>query len=370
MDALRIEPPGARWAAVAAGAAIQVGVRGRGPLPQCILKAAILQLENSGAATYATRHMPAWLLRTLRRYSADARTGGLARLLVMRTTARALRAAALPPQPLPRPPPADHPRLHLWHADTLSKWLQEWVAVPQVVVMQGSEPPTALSWLRRRGPPLPEAALHKLFRQEAVRLYSPADQRVTRVSKGRALTPGTMLLLPKAAVAADEQWGSTQQHLATEGEPAARRGLPPAQEQARGEWVARLQASLLHHDSELIALNKPAGLACQGGSGVAFSLDTLMADAFGSLPGTRADQLRLVHRLDRQTTGGVGGHFAPLLELGSSTAQALQWVGARACLHAAISSQLLVCVVIATLPATLWAIPPLPPPPPPLQARF
>jgi hypothetical protein len=203
--------------------------------------------------------------------------------------------------------------------------------------MQGSEPPTALSWLRRRGPPLPEAVLHKLFRQEAVRLYSPADQRVTRVSKGRALAPGTMLLLPKAAVAADEQWGSTQQHLATEGEPAARRGLPaarrglpPAQEQARGEWVARLQASLLHHDSELIALNKPAGLACQGGSGVAFSLDTLMAEAFGSLPGTRADQLRLVHRLDRQTTGGMGGQFAPLLKLGSSTAQALQWVGARA----------------------------------------
>jgi 23S rRNA pseudouridine955/2504/2580 synthase len=178
--------------------------------------------------------------------------------------------------------------------------------------MQGSEAPTALSWLRRRGPPLPEAALHKLFRQEAVRLYSPADQRVTRISKGRALAPGTMLLLPKAAVAADEQWGSTQQQAGTESQPEVpqtphtRQALPPVQEQARGEWVARLQASLLHHDSELIALNKPAGLACQGGSGIAFSLDTLMAEAFGGLPGTRADQLRLVHRLDRQTTGGGG----------------------------------------------------------------
>ncbi|KAI7841776.1 hypothetical protein COHA_004641 [Chlorella ohadii] len=159
-----------------------------------------------------------------------------------------------------------------------------------------------MSWLRRRGPPLPEAARQRLFRQETVRLYDPATQRVGRVKKDRLLPPGAMLLLPKAAVAeaaAAEQASSASQRAA-----AAAERRSPAQQQAQQAAVAELRSALLRNERDFIAVNKPAGLATQGGRNVAVSVDNLMGDALGGLPGvSRPTDLRLVHRLDRQTTG-------------------------------------------------------------------
>lgn len=157
--------------------------------------------------------------------------------------------------------------------------------------------PAALSWLRRRGPPLPESTLHRLFRQESIRLWDPAAQRVRRVSKGRLLEPGCMLLLPNSAVAA----------AATPGQQPAdaqqQQQLSPVARRQRVAAAQDLRACLLHIDADLLAVNKPAGLATQGGRGIAHSVDSLMGEAFRGLPGLDPARLRLVHRLDRQTTG-------------------------------------------------------------------
>lgn len=56
---------------------------------------------------------------------------------------------------------------------------------------------------------------------------------------------------------------------------------------------------VIYEDAQLIAFNKPAGLAVQGGSGVTRSLEDLL-EAFAKSNGKRP---RLVHRLDRETTG-------------------------------------------------------------------
>lgn len=56
---------------------------------------------------------------------------------------------------------------------------------------------------------------------------------------------------------------------------------------------------VLHEDPQLLVFNKPAGLAVQGGSGVALSLEDLLS-AFVKSNGRRP---RLVHRLDRDTSG-------------------------------------------------------------------
>jgi tRNA pseudouridine32 synthase/23S rRNA pseudouridine746 synthase len=58
---------------------------------------------------------------------------------------------------------------------------------------------------------------------------------------------------------------------------------------------------LLHEDAHLLVFNKPAGLAVQGGSGVKRSLEDLLA-AFAKSSGKRP---RLVHRLDRETSGVI-----------------------------------------------------------------
>lgn len=58
---------------------------------------------------------------------------------------------------------------------------------------------------------------------------------------------------------------------------------------------------LIHEDAQVLAFNKPSGLAVQGGSGVARSLEALLG-AFAKSNGKRP---RLVHRLDRETSGVI-----------------------------------------------------------------
>lgn len=58
---------------------------------------------------------------------------------------------------------------------------------------------------------------------------------------------------------------------------------------------------VLYEDAHMLVLDKPAGLAVQGGSGVTRSLEDLLA-AFAKSSGKRP---RLVHRLDRETSGVI-----------------------------------------------------------------
>ena len=60
----------------------------------------------------------------------------------------------------------------------------------------------------------------------------------------------------------------------------------------------RLQAAIIHEDHEVLALNKPAGLAVHGGSGLSYGvIETLRTLR------PRAEFLELAHRLDRATSG-------------------------------------------------------------------
>lgn len=63
--------------------------------------------------------------------------------------------------------------------------------------------------------------------------------------------------------------------------------------------IALARALVVHEDAHAIAFNKPAGLAVQGGSGVTRSLEDLLA-VFAK---SNRKQPRLVHRLDRDTSG-------------------------------------------------------------------
>lgn len=65
--------------------------------------------------------------------------------------------------------------------------------------------------------------------------------------------------------------------------------------------IAFARSLVIDEDAQLIAFNKPSGLAVQGGSGVTLSLEDLLA-AFAKSNGK---QPRLVHRLDRDTSGVI-----------------------------------------------------------------
>jgi len=67
------------------------------------------------------------------------------------------------------------------------------------------------------------------------------------------------------------------------------------------EEVAFVRALVIHEDAETLALNKPAGLSSQGGRIAVHTLDELLA-AFAKKSGVKP---RLVHRLDRDTSGVI-----------------------------------------------------------------
>ena len=64
---------------------------------------------------------------------------------------------------------------------------------------------------------------------------------------------------------------------------------------------AFLQSITLYEDADVLVLNKPMGLAVQGGSGTTRHIDGMLGALRG--PGADAQRPRLVHRLDKDTAG-------------------------------------------------------------------
>ena len=65
--------------------------------------------------------------------------------------------------------------------------------------------------------------------------------------------------------------------------------------------IALVRSLVIHEDEHILALDKPAGLSSQGGRGQVHTLDELLF-AFARSNGNRP---RLVHRLDRDTSGVI-----------------------------------------------------------------
>ncbi|WP_035384884.1 RluA family pseudouridine synthase [Ferriphaselus sp. R-1] len=77
--------------------------------------------------------------------------------------------------------------------------------------------------------------------------------------------------------------------------------IPPVRVATRAEvesFVPAMEFPVLFEDDALIALNKPAGVAVHGGSGVSFGVIEQLRRAR-----PQAKFLELVHRLDRETSG-------------------------------------------------------------------
>ncbi len=127
-------------------------------------------------------------------------------------------------------------------------------------------------WLRRQFPGLGQGAIEKFCRTGQVRV----DGR--RASPATRLSPGQSVRVPPIEAAP----------------PPARQtvALDPHEQK-------ELLARLLYRDEWLLALDKPAGLAVQGGKGIARHLDAML----DHLRLGAEERPRLVHRLDRETSG-------------------------------------------------------------------
>lgn len=80
--------------------------------------------------------------------------------------------------------------------------------------------------------------------------------------------------------------------------PPLQREAQPAPRQPSKSLRDLIVASTLYEDRDLLVINKPAGVAVHGGSGVSFGVIEALRAAHPELK-----ELELVHRLDRETSG-------------------------------------------------------------------
>jgi 23S rRNA pseudouridine955/2504/2580 synthase len=134
-------------------------------------------------------------------------------------------------------------------------------------------------WFRRHFPGLGHGRLQRLLRSGQIRL----DGR--RVEAGVRLVPGQTIRIPPLPAAEEVRTSGP-------GTPAAR----PADAKA-------LRRMILHEDDALLVLDKPPGLAVQGGTGTSRHVDGMLAAWMMNGGATGGERPRLVHRLDRDTSG-------------------------------------------------------------------
>ena len=131
-------------------------------------------------------------------------------------------------------------------------------------------------WFHREFPHVGHGRLAKLLRTGQIRL----DGKRCKVSD--RIQPGQVVRLPPL--------GDAEEQPA----PRPKAGWKPSESE-----LDDLAGRILHRDDHVLVLDKPAGLAVQGGTATEKHLDAMLDGLrFGM-----AERPRLVHRLDRDTSG-------------------------------------------------------------------
>lgn len=161
--------------------------------------------------------------------------------------------------------------------------------VKTLYVDKGEEGVRLDRWFKRRWPHLNHIQIQKLTRSGQIRVDG------ARVKPDTRLSAGSQVRVPP---------------LPTAPPPRAKGELDPRD-------IAYAKSLVIYEDEEVLALNKPSGLAVQGGTKTTRHVDGLL-----SAWGEGLERPRLVHRLDRDTSG--------VLVLGKTPGAAAKLAGAFA----------------------------------------
>lgn len=134
-------------------------------------------------------------------------------------------------------------------------------------------------WFKRQFPALGHGHLAKLLRTGQVRVDGKRAKASQRLEAGQSVRIPPM-----------DDDAPTPERAKAPARPAGERDPETSQ---------RLRSAVLYRDRDVLAINKPAGLATQGGTGTKVHVD-------GALDGLKfdaPDKPRLVHRLDKDTSG-------------------------------------------------------------------
>ncbi len=129
-------------------------------------------------------------------------------------------------------------------------------------------------WFKRHFPAIGFGRLQKMLRTGQIRVDGHRAKPGLRLAEGQSVRVPPMDGQP--AVAAQPRKNDVNER--------------------DGDFVRSL---VIHRDADVLAVNKPAGLAVQGGTGTTRHLDGML----GALKFDAAERPRLVHRLDKDTSG-------------------------------------------------------------------
>src|SRR3979411_567832 len=187
-----------------------------------------------------------------------------------------------------RPPHRTGAKAPPRHVSAASRAPKPFVAEPEKVVVEPPPLPTKVQtvvvtadennmrvdrFLEARFPGLSFSHIQRIVRKGELRVNGKRADSKDRLEEGQSIRiPPLKLDAPRIAGSLSE---------------------------AANKTLQALKDMILYEDADVIVLNKPAGLAAQGGSGTTRHIDQMlevMRDAKGQKP-------RLVHRLDKETAG-------------------------------------------------------------------
>ena len=126
-------------------------------------------------------------------------------------------------------------------------------------------------WFKRHFPTVTHGQLQKMLRKGEIRVGGKRADASTRLEEGQEIR-----VPPQAAA------------------PSPQEAVKKSQRD-----INDIKKLILFEDADVLVLNKPAGLAVQGGTGLKISIDHMLT----SLADTKNGKPKLVHRLDRDTSG-------------------------------------------------------------------
>ncbi len=147
--------------------------------------------------------------------------------------------------------------------------------VQKITVTEDEEGIRVDRWFKRHFPFLGHGQLEKLLRTGQVRLDGGRVKSAARLEKGQTVR------VPPLGVAGSERANKGSLAKLSTGD------------------IASVQSMVLYRDEDIIIINKPPGLAVQGGNKVSRHLDGLLE----GLTFDKTEPPRLVHRLDKDTSG-------------------------------------------------------------------
>lgn len=173
----------------------------------------------------------------------------------------------------------------------------KWVFSPRVT--EGN--PTALSWLLSGLQITRPTDAYRLLKHKDVRLLDADGLSIRKASAGDRLAPGFSLLVPHAKLTELFGWRDDRDvprltQLLEKREVERERNHPKA---IMRTLAVSVPFEVLLESNDFLAINKPRGLAVHSGRG------TANHECVDGMLREKKLNLRLVHRLDKATTGYV-----------------------------------------------------------------